>query len=77
MKRRIEKELDVDLVEKLAKKILESLDGNQLIEVLFAVANVLVRIHIEQGLDINIAVDAIKNMHAQALEEHVNSNEIH
>jgi hypothetical protein len=77
MKRTIEKELDVDLVEELAKKILGTLDGNQLLEVLFAVANVLVRVHVEQDLDIEMAVDAIRKMHAQALEEHVNQNEIH
>jgi hypothetical protein len=77
MKRTIEKELNVDLVDTLTKKILETLDGNELLEVLFAVANVLVRIHVEQDLDIEMAVDAIRKMNAQALEEHVNQNEIH
>jgi hypothetical protein len=79
MKKTIEKKTDVDIdnVEDLTRKILLMLDGNPALDILLALANILVNIHIETNLDIDIALSAIKNMHAQALEDNQSQNEIH
>lgn len=79
MKKTIEKESDVNFenVEELTHKILVMLDGNPALDILLALANILVNIHIQTNLDIDRALSAIKNMHTQALEDNQSQNEIH
>lgn len=77
MEKTIKKEVDIELVNKLAEKIFETLDESPLIEVLLAIANVFVQVHVQEGLDIDMALDAIKRIHEQALEDDNRINEIH
>ena len=77
MKKVIKKQINADHVEELMQKIFVTLDGSPLIESLLAIANAFAQIHAQEGLDIDMALDAVKGMYDQALEDNNTPNEVH